>query len=313
MPRTSFLDNGHFGLLYQKDDLLTTFAALAVFVIYTRPKMFRWNWMRIGMILFYLVFVVSGVGRASLAGLAFGSVLLFIAGQKRFFIYPALGLLVGITLVASYVTGYGDSPESAPSIFVEKLQSMVDVSGTHNYSSAYGEQKAMNNEFRRRLWESFVEDTDKESPMFGRGFGVDFLAHFEATFQRGGWEGLRSAHNFYVTLYGRMGAAGLLIFLAITGQIFAGGVRAALLVRAGLYPLADLGYWCGVWTILISSVVGVVLEGPVGAVVFWTFLGVAAECSKTVNAALAEARQKALEFDPVPALPERRPLVYGRA
>ena len=307
-----FYSNGRFGLFYQKDDILTTFTAFAVFILYTRPKMYRWNWFRITLIMFYLIFVVSGVGRASLAALTFASVLLLVAGQKRFLVYPALGVLVGITLVATYLSGYGVAPDSAPATFVEKLVSMVDVSGNTIYHSEYGEQKAMNNEFRRRLWETFVDDTNKESPIFGRGFGFDFVSHFEATFQRGGWEGLRSAHNFFVTIYGRMGVVGLLIFLVITGQIVVGGLRAALLVRAGLYPLEDLGYWCGVWTILISSIVGVVLEGPIGAIVFWAILGAATQCSKTVNASLAAARQEALELDPIPVLQERRPLAFRR-
>ncbi len=309
----NFTASGGFNPLFQKDDLLTTFAAVAVFILYTRPGMYRPNWIRIGLILFYLIFVVSGVGRASLAALAFGSVLLFVAGQKRFFIYPLIGLLLGLVLIATYAVGYRDSSDSAPSMFVEKLTSMVDVSGNQSYNSEYGEGKAMNNEFRRRLWESFVDDTNSVSPAFGRGFGYDFVSHFESTFQRGGWEGLRSAHNFFVTIYGRMGIAGLLVFLAITGQIIVGGLRAALMARAENYPLAELGYWCGVWAILVSSVVGVVLEGPVGAIVLWAFLGVAVQTLKVADSELASAREKSFELDPIPESQTRRPLTYGAA
>lgn len=308
--------SGGFNPLFQKDDLLTTFAAAAVFILYTRPRMYRKNWFRVSLILFYLVFVVSGVGRASLAALAFGSVLLFVAGQKRFFVYPALGLMAGLILIASYAAGYGESQDSAPAMFVDKMSSMVDVSGRQNYASQYGEEKAMNNEFRRQLWGSFVEDTNSSSPLFGRGFGYDFVSRFEATFQRGGWEGLRSAHNFFVTIYGRMGILGLFTLLAITAQVIAGGLRAALLVREGRYPLADLGFWCGSWAILISSAVGVVLEGPVGAIVFWTFLGVAVQCSKKTVALLATAAQEQeVEEPPVPTLPPggRRSVPYGAA
>ena len=303
--------SGGFNPLFQKDDLLTTFAAVAVFILYTRPRMYRKNWFRIGLILFYLVFVVSGVGRASLAAVAFGSVLLFLAGQRRFFLYPALGLMVGLGLIASYVAGYGESQDSAPAMFVDKVLSMVDVSGQQGYASQYGEEKAMNNEFRRRLWESFVEETNSASPVFGRGFGYDFISRFESTFQRGGWEGLRSAHNFFVTVYGRLGIAGLLVFLAISAQVIAGGLRAARLARRGAYPLEDLGYWCGSWAILVSSIVGVVLEGPVGAIVFWAFLGVAVQCSQHANIALAAAENDGVERPPVPTLLPGRPVPYS--
>ena len=303
--------SGGFNLFFQKDDILTTFSAVAAFILYTRPHIFRKRWLRVGLILFYLVFVVTGFGRASLAALAVGSVLLFVAGQRRFFVYPALGMLAGLLLVAGYAAGYGESQDSAPAIFVDKFSSMVDISGRQNYASEYGEIKASNNEFRRQLWESFVEETNAVSPMFGRGFGYDFISRFESTFQRGEWEGLRSAHNFYVTLYGRLGAVGLLVFVAITVQIFAGGFQAARLAHQGLYPVEDLGFWCGTWAILVSSAVGVVLESPVGAVVFWTFLGVAAQCSKQANLALVAASNEEPELVLAPTLPpERRPVPY---
>jgi hypothetical protein len=35
-----------------------------------------------------------------------------------------------------------------------------------------------------------------------------------------------------------------------------------------------LGLWACVWTILVSACFGVVLEGPMGAVVFWSLLGI---------------------------------------
>jgi hypothetical protein len=33
--------------------------------------------------------------------------------------------------------------------------------------------------------------------------------------------------------------------------------------------------WCAAWVLLICAAFGVVLEGPMGAVVFWTILGLA--------------------------------------
>ena len=126
--------------------------------------------------------------------------------------------------------------------------------------------------------------------------------------------GLRSAHNYYPTLYGRMGIIGILVFLAITWQVLAGGVRAALAVRAGWLPLEDLSYWCGAWAVLVSAVVGVVLEGPMGAIVFWSFLGIG---TRYVQAARAE-RQHLLEEEvatvyEAPVLRGRPRLGHGAA
>ena len=40
-------------------------------------------------------------------------------------------------------------------------------------------------------------------------------------------------------------------------------------------PPDSLVYWCMVWGIFGSACFGVVLEGPMGAIVFWTLLGMA--------------------------------------
>ena len=132
---------------------------------------------------------------------------------------------------------------------------MVDITGSSNYQSDYGDLKAGTNDFRRKLWSTFVEETDAYSPLFGRGFGYNFVTHFEDLYHLSEAGQLRSAHNFYVTLYGRMGWTGIAVFAVLTLQIIVGGIRAALMVKADKQPLVDLGYWCATWVILVSSAV----------------------------------------------------------
>src|SRR5690606_32271063 len=67
----------------------------------------------------------------------------------------------------------------------------------------------------------------------------------------------------------RMGAIGLLLFLVCIALI---AVRTWRAIRVSA---DDAGPWCVVWAMLTSACLGVVLEGPMGAVVFWTVLGVA--------------------------------------
>ena len=241
-----------FNPLFQKDDLLTTFAAVAVFIIYTRPTMYRWRWVRATLILFYMVYVVSGVGRASLAALIAASVLMFLAGKPRFFLYPAIGLLLGLTVLTGFAISIGGSQTNDAKVFVEKVESMIDVTGESSYHSDYGDLKAGTNDFRRKLWTTFIEETDVYSPLFGRGFGYNFVTHFEDTYHLSEAGQLRSAHNFYITLYGRMGWTGIAVFAVLTVQIIVGGIRAALMVKHGKQPLVDLGYWCAAWVILVS-------------------------------------------------------------
>ena len=60
------------------------------------------------------------------------------------------------------------------------------------------------------------------------------MAHYEDSYGRGKFEGLRSAHNYFVTLYGRLGVVGSLIFGVITIQLIVGGLRAGLAAGAGV-------------------------------------------------------------------------------
>jgi O-antigen ligase len=81
----------------------------------------------------------------------------------------------------------------------------------------------------------------------------------------------RSPHNIFVTYYGRMGGVGVALW---------GGFCVVLLGRTWrcLRHTSDpvtWSLWCGAWVILVSGCFGVVLEGPMGAVIFWTLLGLA--------------------------------------
>ncbi len=293
-------------ILSQKDDILTTFSALGVFVLYTRPNIYRFKWLRAMLILFYIGYIAIGVTRASLVGLMLGGIILLVARQWKFLSYFAVALVLGLTALGGLAFTYGSSSTISPEVMLEKFESIVDVTGTKQYNSDFGNLKASNNEFRRTLWQSFFDDTTESSPVFGRGFGYDFLARYQDVFRKGEWGNLRSAHNFYITLYGRMGIIGSIVFLLITWQVIVGGVRAGLAARAGWLPLEDLSYWCGAWAILTAAVFGVVLEGPMGATVFWTFLGVGV---RTMQAAAEERREALASPDldlQLPAIEEPR-------
>ncbi len=293
------LENNQFGLLFQKDDLLTSFAAVAVYMLYTRPGMFRFRWIRPALILYYIAFIISGVGRAAVLALVVTCPLVLLAGRTRFLLYPVAAMILGLAAAGGFMT-FGNAVGISPARFEEKVSSMVDITGTESSyaESDYGVNKAATNDFRRKLWSTFIDYTNSSSPLFGRGFGYDFVVHFEEEYGLGEYEGLRSAHNFYVTLYGRMGWAGICVFAVLTLQIIVGGIRAALAVKANRLPISVLGYWCAVWVILLASTVGVVLEGPIGAVIFWSFLGVAVETSQRAlrpNLGVTEAEIDLLE------------------
>jgi O-antigen ligase len=69
-----------------------------------------------------------------------------------------------------------------------------------------------------------------------------------------------------------MGIVGLLPFLAIAALMIQGVLRA---VRRQRDDTAASSLWCSALLIFTSACFGIVLEGPMGAVVFWTILGLA--------------------------------------
>jgi hypothetical protein len=82
-----------------------------------------------------------------------------------------------------------------------------------------------------------------------------------------------------------MGAVGLASLLALVAVL---GVRTWRVVRDPAVDPAALGLWAAVWVIFVSACFGVVLEGPMGAVVFWSLLGLACALTRRTPAPAAE-------------------------
>jgi O-antigen ligase len=112
-----------------------------------------------------------------------------------------------------------------------------------------------------------------ENPAFGLGFGHDLARAFLREYNPEMAEDFtaRSPHSIVVSAIGRMGAVGLVALGALIALFAA---RTWQAVRHPATPRVTLGLWACVWTILISACFGVVLEGPMGAVVFWSLLGI---------------------------------------
>jgi O-antigen ligase len=112
-----------------------------------------------------------------------------------------------------------------------------------------------------------------ENPVFGLGFGHDLARDFLMEYNPEIEDfTARSPHSIVVSTIGRMGLAGLVAFLVFAGVLV---VRTWRTFRSPDITRLQLGLWAAVWVILVSACFGVVLEGPMGAVVFWILLGMA--------------------------------------
>ncbi|MES1195043.1 MAG: hypothetical protein ABUL65_04050, partial [Opitutus sp.] len=174
----------------------------------------------------------------------------------------------------------------------DRVVSLTDPLGQNTYSSEDSLDKGDNNLFRYVWWRAVVDETMETNPLVGLGFGHDLAARFVQEYLPAGGEefSVRSPHNVLLTVFGRTGLAGLLPFLVVMGLMARATLRA---VRHE--PPGQAGLWCGAWVILVSACFGVLLEGPMGAVVFWTVLGMANALSAETAAGAKDAEPAALQ------------------
>ncbi|HVU33242.1 MAG TPA: O-antigen ligase family protein [Opitutaceae bacterium] len=264
------LSIGGVPVIYFKGDLAGTFLGVGAVLYYVRYEA-RHSWISLIVSLALAAGTLLTQNRASMLGLVIVTGILALAKRWRF----AAAQLVGSAIVAiailfiAYVRH--DSWHDTPLYGIyERAASILDPYGKHTYA-ADAEDKADNNLFRVVWWRSVFDDTVQNAPLTGRGYGYDLAERFvQEYFPDGGDDfNARSPHNVMLTVFARTGLTGFLPFLAIIILLFVQTIRAC---RS---DLAGAGLWLAGCTIFISACFGVVLEGPMGAVVFWSILGIA--------------------------------------
>jgi hypothetical protein len=265
-------------LIVEKGDLVSIFAAVLAIFLTGQRALLGSRLFRSILILAFFGFVFAFGARASLLGLLAGAVPFWLAGQRKIFVYATASLVAGVFIIVATLSLPAlrtNETFSSKAAFEDRYSSMFDWFSTKKYNSELGDIKAGANEFRRYFWTSVIRQTNSVNPVFGRGFGYDFLPEFQSYYRGGDWTSTRSPHNYFVTVYGRMGIVGILLWVAILSYMIRGTLRCARAVRLGEEETRPLIYWSCAWVILVSAAFGVVLEGPMGAVPFWTFLGIA--------------------------------------
>jgi hypothetical protein len=270
-------------LIHFKGDLALTFMAVSAFVLAFAVEG-RFRWLALIVATLVLLYVISGDNRASVLGTiaAFGWLLFsrarrFVGGQA---LAVAGTFLIMAALALFFEAGWAQKKFHG---VAERVHSLTDFFGSGTYVSEESSMKGDNNRFRAVWWKTVVEETLDRNPWFGLGFGHDLAAAFLREFNPEMADDFtaRSPHSIIVSAIGRMGAVGLAGFLLLCGALT---VRTWRAVRDQSTSRADLGLWAGVWTILISACFGVVLEGPMGAVVFWSLLGILSGAEATDKA-----------------------------
>ncbi|MBS0661900.1 MAG: O-antigen ligase family protein [Verrucomicrobia bacterium] len=259
-------------VIYYKGDLVGTFLAIGSVMAFMRFETGgRW-WNAVASMALAAA-VLGTTNRASMLGLALAATWLLVGRRWRFAATLAGCGGLASAVILLWAVAFNQPVEKTPVYGVyERALSLADFSGQRTYLSAESLNKGDNNQFRRVWWGAVIDETVEGNPWVGLGFGADLAERFVREYYADSPEefSTRSPHNVLLTIFARMGAIGLVAFLVVLGII---AVRTWRAVHAD--PL-DAGLWCSVWIMLASACLGVVLEGPMGAVVFWIVLGVAA-------------------------------------
>lgn len=258
-------------LIFFKDDLAGTFLAVGAVLVFLRWEQRSWGLAWIASLTLAAASLATD-NRASMLGLACAAAWLALGGRWRFAAVQAGGAVIAAVVILFAANVLKIPWEHTPVYGVyERVSSVVDVSGSRIYTSPDAASKGDNNRFRRIWWQAVFDETVHGNPYVGLGFGTDLADRFVREYypESGEEFSTRSPHNVLLTIFARMGALGLVLFLGVLATMAVYTWRA---VRAGAIEAAP---WCAAWVIAISACLGVVLEGPMGAVVFWILLGLA--------------------------------------
>ena len=145
-------------LISHKGDLTTTYLAFASFYFFLRPARgaLRASFRMLSLVFFACM--LAWTARAALLGFGCAVGLLLIARRPRFVFYQVattIALLIVIGLLQFARLGN----TSALGRVMDRVESIIDISGTHSYRGEVGESSAQNNQFRLVWWQSVINET----------------------------------------------------------------------------------------------------------------------------------------------------------
>jgi O-antigen ligase len=125
-----------------------------------------------------------------------------------------------------------------------------------------------------------------DTTLVGLGFGTDLTAPLQAQFgvqldETG--RPTRSPHDIVLTVFARTGAVGLILWAIVLATWAAAVLRGLRRARAvGMHAEANVLLWLAsyVLLILIAASLGVVLEGPYGAIPYFLLMGMSLRCAR---------------------------------
>ncbi|MDR2675092.1 MAG: O-antigen ligase family protein [Opitutaceae bacterium] len=269
-------------LVWFKGDLAGTFMSLGALSWFLEYERDRRRWWAVPAALALAAGMVATENRAAMLALAAGTAWLAAAGRWRFAGWLAASGAAAALAILLWAQAANRPWTRTPLHGVyQRVVSVADWQGRGSYTAEGAESKGDNNRFRAVWWTTVVNETLAGDPWTGLGYGHDLAENFLRAYYADTNEEFttRSPHNLLISIFARTGAAGLAAFLLVAACMARrtwSAARSGAGTRDGAALADGLGPWCCAWAILASACFGVVLEGPMGAVVFWILLGTAA-------------------------------------
>jgi hypothetical protein len=265
-------------ILYKADIAATLMAAGVFYFFHWAERGYRVAWLGVAASFFGALLPLT---RAALLGLVVALGWQAIARRWRLF---GLIAALAVTGVAGEVVSafFRNVPMTRTRTFQIAQYAMtivpfIDASAIYTESGDVKGNPVDNNFFRLVWWQTIVNETWRHEALFGLGFGHDLASQFLVEYGLMGDTEFtaRSPHSILVSAFGRLGVTGAGILVAICIVMAMRTARAMRRWRTDPAYSETAELWAMSWIILISACFGVVLEGPMGAVVFWTLLGLA--------------------------------------
>ena len=266
-------------MIIYKGDLLATFLyAGYVWLVPLEGTSWRSSWWRWALALTSLILGLSQLSRSSLVGLTIALVWLGFAGRWRAARAAVLTCAVGgVAVLVFSALQQKDFTQTRAYAGYEAAMSIIDYEGTRVYAGTAASDKSDNNRFRVVWWRNVIKETMAQNPIIGLGFGYDLAKGFLNDYYPDKADDFtaRSPHSILVSTFGRMGFLGLGVLLTLVIYLISGSRALARRVSNGQLGEEVIRLQSMAWLIFISACFGVVLEGPMGAIPFWTILGLA--------------------------------------
>ena len=226
---------------------------------------------------------------------------LFLVGHWKLII---TGLLVGLfstiviySLIESRVIQDRDGRFES---FINEFSSF-DIAGIGSGKQKFAQE---NVDWRFTWWKMVISDVMRESPFYGLGLGSDISTEFHANYFQTGIDNTdviiaRYPHNILITILGRLGIIGIIIFLPIciliVRELWIGMIK--LRASGGEHNPGLAFAWAFVLAGFTNAFFQSTFEAPYAAIAFWSMLAVLCVMNRQEQSEEEEMNADVVETD----------------